>query len=205
MFKLKTCSKIVTTLQSAARYCTSSSPLQLTLAILKPDLVQHPPNLQKVHQMIVDEKFLIVRSKYLSLSRSRAEDFYAEHKGKFFYNRLVTYMSSGRCQPLILARPGAIGHWRQLMGPTKVFSTRFTQPASIRGQFGLTDTRNSGHGSDSEQTAAREIQFFFPEFDVQEWNAGDREAFETGCVTFDEIDYIHRTMNESSTPLSSRD
>ena len=205
MFKLKTCSKIVTTLQSAARYCTSSSPLQLTLAILKPDLVQHPPNLQKVHQMIVDEKFLIVRSKYLSLSRSRAEDFYAEHEGKFFYNRLVTYMSSGQCQPLILARPGAIGHWRQLMGPTKVFSTRFTQPASIRGQFGLTDTRNSGHGSDSEQTAAREIQFFFPEFDVQEWNAGDREAFETGCVTFDEKNYIHRTMNESSAPLSSRD
>ena len=142
--------------------------------------------------MILDEKFLIVRSKYLSLSRSRAEDFYAEHEGKFFYNRLVTYMSSGRCQPLILARPGAILHWRQLMGPTKVFSTRFTAPSSIRGQFGLTDTRNSGHGSDSEQTAAREIEFFFPEFDVKAWAAGDRAAFEKGSVTFDESDYMHR-------------
>ena len=70
--------------------------------------------------MIVNENFLIVRSKYLSLTRSRAEEFYAEHKGKFFYNRLVTYMSSGRCQPLILARGEAIAHWRQLMGPTKV-------------------------------------------------------------------------------------
>ena len=194
MFKLK---NIVT---STANYSTSSSHLQLTLAILKPDLVQHPPNVEKVRQMIVDEQFLIVRSKYLSLSRSRAEDFYAEHKGKFFYNRLVTYMSSGWCQSLILARPGAIAHWRQLMGPTKVFSTRFTQPASIRGQFGLTDTRNSGHGSDSEETAAREIQFFFPEFDVQEWNAGDREAFETGLVTYDDIDYIHRITNGSQKP-----
>ena len=198
----KTCSKIVDSMSSAAKYSTSSSPLQLTLAILKPDLVQHPPNLQKVRQMIVDEKFLIVRSKYLSLSRSRAEDFYAEHKGKFFYNRLVTYMSSGKCQPLILARDGAIGHWRQLMGPTKVFSTRFTQPASIRGQFGLTDTRNSGHGSDSEENAAREIQFFFPEFDVQEWNAGDRIAFETGSVIYDDIDYVHRIMNGSPKPLT---
>lgn len=193
MFKLKTFGKIVNTM----KYSNSSSHLQLTLAILKPDLVQHPPNLEKVRQMIVDEKFLIVRSKYLSLSRSRAEDFYVEHEGKFFYNRLVTYMSSGQCQPLILARTGAIAHWRKLMGPTKVFSTRYTQPASIRGQFGLTDTRNSGHGSDSEETAAREIQFFFPEFDLQEWNAGDREAFETGLVTFDEIDYIHRIRNGS--------
>ena len=74
----------------------------------------------QVRQMIVNENFLIVRSKYLSLTRSRAEEFYAEHKGKFFYNRLVTYMSSGRCQPLILARGEAIAHWRQLMGPTKV-------------------------------------------------------------------------------------
>lgn len=47
----------------------------------------------------------------------------------------------------ILAREDAISHWRELMGPTKVFRARFNSPASIRGQFGLTDTRNTTHGS----------------------------------------------------------
>ena len=132
MFKLKTCSKIVNNLQSAARYCTSSSPLQLTLAILKPDLVQHPPNLQKVHQMIVDEKFLIVRSKYLSLSRSRAEDFYAEHEGKFFYPRLYNYVRSGPLIALALEGDDVIGRWRRLIGPTKVSKVKFEQPDCLR-------------------------------------------------------------------------
>ena len=50
---------------------------------------------------------------------SRAEEFYSEHREKFFYNRLVTFMSSGPCQPLILASQDAISRWRELMGPTK--------------------------------------------------------------------------------------
>lgn len=51
------------------------------------------------------------------------------------------------------------------MGPTKVFKTRYTNPETIRGQFGLTDTRNSTHGSDSDETARIEMKFFFPKFD----------------------------------------
>lgn len=86
------------------RQCHSQSKqqnLQLTLAILKPDLVQHPPNLASVHNMILDNGFLVVRSKYLQLSRDRAE--------QFFYTRLVTYMSGGLCQPLILAHQALSG------------------------------------------------------------------------------------------------
>ncbi|KAK2167498.1 hypothetical protein LSH36_27g09084 [Paralvinella palmiformis] len=55
------------------------------------------------------------------------------------------------------------------MGPTKVYRTVYENPASIRGMFGLTDTRNCTHGSDSEETAKREIGFFFPEFTTKEW------------------------------------
>lgn len=54
---------------------------------------------------------------------------------------------SGPMRAYILAREDAIHHWRELMGPTKVFRARYTSPASIRGQFGLTDTRNTTHGS----------------------------------------------------------
>ena len=172
--------------------------------------------------------------------------FYGEHQGKFFYNRLVTYMSSGTCQPLILYRPDAIQHWRQLMGPTKVFSTRYTwilchkikffpssnksfhskiaafkrntkksfhipllfkgsiltliidtrytHPDSIRGQFGVTDTRNSSHGSDSDQSAQQEINFFFPEFDMNHWRDNESKIFEEGSVEFNKEKFIHEAL-----------
>lgn len=64
----------------------------------------------------------------------------------------------------ILAKEEAIKDWRTLLGPTKVFQTIFSHPETIRGQFGLTDTRNAGHGSDSETSAVKEINFFFPEY-----------------------------------------
>lgn len=178
--------------------CQSEQSVQLTLAILKPDLVQHPPNLATVHKMILDNGFLVVRSKVLQLSRARAEQFYQEHRGKFFYTRLVTFMSGGQCQPLILARSQAITGWRALMGPTKVFSSRYSHPDTIRGRIGLTDTRNSSHGSDSEQTAAKEIQFFFPEFDIDTWTREERHSFQTGNVMFDSDHFVHRPVANNS-------
>ena len=122
----------------------------------------------------------------------RAEQFYSEHKEKFFYNRLVTFMSSGPCQPLILAGPESIVQWREVMGPTKVFSTRYSHPDSVRGRFGLTDTRNVSHGSDSEFSARREINFFFPEFSPESWEAEERGQFEAGNFTFDSHNFVHR-------------
>jgi len=173
-----------------------SSHLQLTLAILKPDLVQHGPNKAQVHNMIIENNFLVVRSKILFMTRYRAEQFYLEHREKFFYNRLVTFMSSGPCQPLILAKQEAITSWRELMGPTKVFKTRYSHPESIRGKFGLTDTRNCSHGSDSPDTARQEMEFFFPEFDKEQWELEERPMFETGDVSLDIQSFIHKAKME---------
>lgn len=55
------------------------------------------------------------------------------------------------------------------MGPTKVFKTIFTHPDSIRGKFGLSDTRNACHGSDSPESVKREIDIIFPEFNINNW------------------------------------
>lgn len=180
----------------------TSTPLTLTLAILKPDLMLHPRNLKQVHQRILEHNFLVVRSKVVQLSSQQAEQFYLEHKGRFFCNRLVTFMSSGPCQPLLLARQDAIQTWRDLMGPTKVFRSRFTHPASIRGRYGLSDTRNCSHGSDSTETASREIEFFFPGFrreeepllGVQQWVNREEEPLLGGQhgVTFDWNNFVHR-------------
>ena len=98
--------------------------LSLTLAVLKPDLVLHPMHLAAVRRAIVENKFWVVRSNLLTLGRDQAEAFYAEHKGKFFHQRLVEHMTSGPCQPLILAKVNAIQDWRSLVGPTKVFQAR---------------------------------------------------------------------------------
>ena len=173
----------------------TSSKLQLTLAILKPDITRVPFNLAKVRSMILERNFIVVRSRFSDLSRNDVERFYAEHKGKFFYNRLVTYMSSGTCHAHILARPDAIAEWRKLMGPTKVMKTRYENPDTIRGMFGLTDTRNTSHGSDSDENALKEIAFFFPEFDADEFYRNEApeflRRFDQSSLKLDESAFVH--------------
>ena len=66
---------------------------------------------------------------------------------KFFFDRLVNYMASGEMEALVLAHSHAIEKWRELMGPTRPSHARSLAPHSIRAQHGLTDTRNSVHGS----------------------------------------------------------
>ncbi|XP_035276737.1 nucleoside diphosphate kinase 6 isoform X2 [Anguilla anguilla] len=121
--------------------------LQLTLAVIKPDAVAHPLVLEALHEKILENNFIIVKAKETVWRRKDSERFYAEHKGRFFYQRLVEFMSSGPMWAYILAREEAVSHWRAMMGPTKVFRARYDAPGSIRARFGLTDTRNTTHGS----------------------------------------------------------
>ncbi|XP_029984922.1 nucleoside diphosphate kinase 6 [Sphaeramia orbicularis] len=168
-----------------------SKVLQLTLAVIKPDAVAHPLMLQALHQKILENDFAIIRCKDLVWRKQDSERFYAEHSGRFFYQRLVEFMSSGQMRAYILARDDAIRHWRELMGPTKVFRARYTSPSSIRGQFGLTDTRNTTHGSDSVESAQREIAFFFPDFCVEEWMQKEEPLFRGGQIQYDHQKQIH--------------
>lgn len=174
-----------------------SKVLQLTLAVIKPDAVAHPVMLEALHQTILDNKFVIVRCKDLVWRRQDSERFYVEHSERFFYQRLVEFMSSGPMRAYILAREDAIRHWRELMGPTKVFRARYTAPASIRAQFGLTDTRNTTHGSDSVESAQREIRFFFPDFCAEEWMEKEETSFRSGQMHYDDQKHIHTLSMQS--------
>lgn len=140
--------------------------LQFTLGILKPDVASHPHIVKNIEEIISKNKISIVQSKQCYLRKEDVQIFYEEHRDKFFYNRLVNYMSSGPIIAYILAHPNSISLWRSMMGSTKIYKTIHNDPTSIRGQFGLTDTRNCCHGSDSEKSALSEIRFFFPEFDI---------------------------------------
>ncbi|XP_055337292.1 nucleoside diphosphate kinase 6-like isoform X1 [Paramacrobiotus metropolitanus] len=186
------------------------SPMQLTLAIVKPHAVSQPFVVQGIDEAILKEGFYVVRNKEIYLSKDEASQFYAEHKGRFFYQRAVEMMASGPIIVKILARINAISHWRTLMGPTKVsrrvqlcpfhlctttaryfIRTKLTHPDSLRGRFGLTDTRNAVHGSDSDTSTARECNFFLPEFNVKEWYENDEPVYRSGNVKYDETIGVH--------------
>ncbi|CAG0893685.1 unnamed protein product [Darwinula stevensoni] len=123
---------------------------------------------QEVRKAILSSGFLVVRSRRLLLSLEDAQKFYAEHEGKFFYSRLISYMTSGPIQVHLLARPDAILVWRRLLGPTRSYRAQFIAPHTIRGRFGVSDTRNVAHGSDSDEAARRETAIMFPNFDWDE-------------------------------------
>ena len=86
--------------------------------------------------------------------------------------------------------------WRTLMGPTKVFRSRFTDPETIRGQVGLTDTRNSTHGSDSDETARQEMKFFFPKFDPDLFFVNDSKKIPENNfdLHLDKDNFVHRIV-----------
>ncbi|NXD46521.1 NDK6 kinase, partial [Copsychus sechellarum] len=193
-------------------------PLQLTLALLKPDAVAHPLVREAVHAAILRHRFLIVRAKELRCGPEQSRRFYREHAGtcgarglpergaapgrcrlgpclsagRFFYQRLVEFMASGPMWAYILAHENAVPLWRSLMGPTKVFRARHSDPDSIRGAYGLTDTRNTTHGSDSAASASREIAFFFPEFDERRWYEQDEPRWRHGQLLYSAEERVHR-------------
>ncbi|KAL0073899.1 nucleoside diphosphate kinase [Phycomyces blakesleeanus] len=139
---------------------------QLTLALLKPDICASQKLQVRVHEAIEAQNIKIVSQRPVLWTKEEAGAFYAEHKGKFFYDRLCGYMTSGPFQALVLSSPDAIKEWRALIGPTHPCRARIHQPTTLRALYGLSDTRNSFHGSDSDETAKNEIAFFFPELSI---------------------------------------
>uniref|UniRef100_A0A0C9RUC4 Nme6 protein n=1 Tax=Fopius arisanus TaxID=64838 RepID=A0A0C9RUC4_9HYME len=140
---------------------------------------------QKIHDIILENGFKVVRSRRIIITPPEADLFYQEHRGKFFYNRLVTFMCSGPSDIMILAGENAISKWRELMGPTKVFQAQYSAPDSIRGKFGLSDTRNATHGSDSTESAEREMRILFKDFDLKSWRETDECLQQLGQIKLD--------------------
>ncbi|MCU0608105.1 MAG: nucleoside-diphosphate kinase [Candidatus Edwardsbacteria bacterium] len=130
---------------------------QRTLLIIKPDAVRRGLVGEILHRIEVDG-FQIVSLRMQRLSERQARGFYAVHRAKPFYEPLCKFMTSGRCVLCVLEREGAIESLRQLVGKTNPREAAF---GTIRHDY-ATDTRqNCVHASDSPQSAAREIGFFF--------------------------------------------
>ncbi len=130
---------------------------QKTLIILKPDAVQRKL-VGEILRRFEAKGLAIAEMKLDTISRETAETHYGEHKGKPFYDDLVGFITGGPAVILCLEGPEAIKVARLMMGATKFTDA---QPGTIRGDFAHDLTANLVHGSDSPESAQREIKLFF--------------------------------------------
>ncbi|MFD2179475.1 nucleoside-diphosphate kinase [Veronia pacifica] len=131
--------------------------LERTFSIVKPDAVQR--NLiGAIYQRIENAGFRIVAAKMLHLTREQAEGFYAEHQGKPFFEKLVNFMTSGPIMVQVLEGENTIAGYRELMGKT---NPEEAARGTLRADYAVNHTFNSVHGSDSPESAQREISYFF--------------------------------------------
>jgi len=136
--------------------------LQRTLSIIKPDAVSKHL-IGTILQRFEAANLTIVGAKMLHMSEVQAKAFYAEHEGREFYAPLVAFMTSGPIMVQVLEGEEAITQYRELIGKTDP-----TQAAAgtIRADFAESTRYNAVHGSDSPESASREIAFFFADDEI---------------------------------------
>jgi nucleoside-diphosphate kinase len=133
-----------------------------TLSIIKPDATRR--NLTgKINARFEEKGLRIVAQKRLRLSRGQAEQFYAVHKARPFFNSLCEFMTSGPVVVQVLEGDNAVARNRDIMGATDPAKAA---PGTIRKDFAESIEANSAHGSDSAENAAIEIAFFFSGLEI---------------------------------------
>jgi nucleoside-diphosphate kinase len=133
-------------------------PIERTLAIVKPDAMERGL-LGEILERIRNAELQIIAVKSLRLTNGEAEGFYAVHRGKPFFESLTEFMSSGKVVVMVLEGENAIARWREVMGATDPAKAA---AGTIRKHYGTNIQNNCVHGSDSAETAAFEIAYFFP-------------------------------------------
>jgi nucleoside-diphosphate kinase len=134
----------------------------LTLGIVKPDAVGSGKT-GKILAHLEQEGFVLRGVRLLRLTPAQAGAFYAVHRGRPFYDDLVAFMTSGPCLPMALERAGAVATLRTVIGATDPADAA---PGTIRKLYAESKGRNAIHASDSDENAACEVAFFFPECDL---------------------------------------
>lgn len=131
--------------------------VERTLSIIKPDAVAKNV-IGEIMARFEQAGLEIVAAKMLQLTKEQAEGFYAEHKGRPFFDSLVAFMTSGPVVVQVLQGEGAILQNRTLMGAT---NPQEAEAGTIRADFAQSIDANAVHGSDSPTSAEREVAYFF--------------------------------------------
>ena len=136
--------------------------IERTFSIVKPDAVRR--NLiGKIYERFESGGLQILAARMIHLTRAQAQEFYAVHRERPFYNDLVEYMISGPVMVQVLEGENAIARNREIMGATNPVDAA---PGTIRADFAESVEANAVHGSDGPDTAREEIAFFFDDADL---------------------------------------
>jgi nucleoside-diphosphate kinase len=150
--------------------------VEKTLIILKPDALQRGLA-GRIISRFEEKGFQILALKAMHISRDLAEKHYAVHKGKPFYDRLIQYITASPVVVMVIAAINGIAVARKMMGAT--FGSK-AEPGTIRGDFGLSNSFNLIHGSDSPEAADFEIGLYFkPEELLRYERAAQRWIYDT--------------------------
>ncbi|HBS28202.1 MAG TPA: nucleoside-diphosphate kinase [Phycisphaerales bacterium] len=150
--------------------------METTLIILKPDAVQRGL-MGRILSRFEDKGLAVVGCKLMRISKELAARHYEAHQSKGFYAGLVRFMTSSPVLVLAVRGKGAIAVSRKMMGAT--FGSN-AEPGTIRGDFGVSNSFNLIHGSDSAEAAERELGLFFQPGEVQEFSrAADAWVYDT--------------------------
>ncbi len=136
--------------------------IERTLSIIKPDAVEKN-HTGAIISRLESEGFIVRAMKRVHLTRAEAEGFYAEHKGRGFFDELVTFMSRGPIVIMALEREDAVAKYREVIGATDPAKAAEN---TIRKLYGAHVGENAAHGSDKVETAVREIGYFFAGYEV---------------------------------------
>ncbi len=129
--------------------------------MIKPDAVSNG-HTGKILDQIISNGFRIKAMKYMQLTKEQAEDFYGIHRERPFFNDLVSFMISGPIVAAILEKENAVEDFRKLIGAT---NPKEAAEGTIRNRFAVSIDANAIHGSDSNENAAIEGNFFFSSFE----------------------------------------
>jgi len=142
-----------------------------TFVMVKPDGVQRGL-IGEVLSRFEDRGLKLVAAKFMRIDRDLAEEHYGEHEDKPFFEDLVSFITSGPVLAMVWEGNDAVRQVRKMMGETSGLEA---EPGTIRGDFGLSLQNNIVHGSDHEDPGAneREIDLFFDEDELVEWDKGD--------------------------------
>ena len=133
-----------------------------TFSIIKPDATKR--NITgSINKIIEDNNLIIIAQKRTKLSKEKAEGFYSIHKDKPFFNDLIEYMTSGPVIVQVLQGDNAVENYRRIMGAT---NPENAEKGTIRKEYALNIQENSVHGSDSEENAKIEINYFFEDSEI---------------------------------------
>jgi nucleoside-diphosphate kinase len=137
---------------------------EYTLSIIKPDAVDKNV-IGAIYSRFEQAGLKIIAAKMLHLTKKQAEEFYAIHRNRSFYNDLVNFISRGPIMVQVLAGENAVKKNREIMGAT---NPKDAAPHTIRADFANSISENAVHGSDAPETAKAEIAFFFKSKEIYE-------------------------------------